>query len=347
MAKSTFLLQGVKQNNDHETAIKSMFDLEAVRQIILSVAFVRESGVRVIADQLKQHAKHTVVYAGIRNSITSAQGLWALLNTGVKLFGVDTASTSTIFHPKVYLAFNQTSAYAIVGSANLTFSGLNENIEASVELSLNRQDETDEAFLNDVVSSMTALRENYPEHVFQVVRESDVARLLRQGRIEDENFPSPSRATPSKKDESRDQLRKIKLFKKQRPLQKTTAGPSLPTRVRIPIDSWVLMWVSKGLTERDLNIPKGNNTNPTGSMLLKKGQMEGMEGMEEVDHRSYFRNTVFDNLSWSPDPKSASRHLERAEGNFEIVVKGIGYGVHCLKLTHNSRTDTRSYQQFK
>jgi len=52
----------------------------------------------------------------------------------------------------------------------------------------------------------------------------------------------------------------------------------------------LLIWESGKLTERDLNIPKGSNTNPTGSMLFKKGKTE------DIDQRHYFRDTVFSAL---------------------------------------------------
>ncbi|MBM4277952.1 MAG: hypothetical protein FJ130_08760 [Deltaproteobacteria bacterium] len=74
-------------------------------------------------------------------------------------------------------------------------------------------------------------------------------------------------------------------------------------------------------------------------MLLKKGKLEG------VDQRSYFRRTIFRSLIWRKDPAPSLSHLERAEAKFEIVVKGVSFGKYTLKLTHNSRTDTRAYEQ--
>lgn len=39
-------------------------------------------------------------------------------------------------------------------------------------------------------------------------------------------------------------------------------------------------------------IQKGNNTNPTGLMLFKKG------AYQDIDHRHYFRDEVFNGLDW-------------------------------------------------
>jgi len=337
MAKPSFILQGVRKDNDHESALKEMMSLENINQVILSVAFVRESGVLQISEILKNHAKNAVVYAGIRNGVTSAQGLLALLNSKVKLYAVDTGSRSTIFHPKVYLALSASSACAIIGSANLTYSGLNENIEASTILSLNRGDENDVPFLTDLISSITTLQTKHPAHVFQITKKRDIAILLKEGRLEDERFAPPPRPTSSIGSDKRDQLGRIKLFRRQRP--EKLVRPPLVKKKKIATNKWVLIWISKGLTERDLNIPTGTNTNPTGSMLFKKGQMDS------IDQRHYFREVVFANLVWSPDTQSRLSHLERAQAAFEIIVKGVSYGIFNLKLTHNSRTNTRAYEQ--
>jgi len=337
MAKPSFILQGIRKDNDHESALKEMMSLTDINQIIFSVAFVRENGVLQISDILKKHARHTLVYAGIRNGVTSAQGLLALLNLKVKLYAVDTGLSSIIFHPKVYLSLNNSTACVIIGSANLTNAGLNGNIEASTILKLNREDGNDKAFLDDLISSITTLQTKHPAHVFQITKKRDIAALLKEGRLEDERFLPPPRPTAFSSSNKRDRLGRIKLFRKQRP-EKLIRPPSRK-KIKIASDKWILIWVSKGLTERDLNIPTGTNTNPTGSMLLKKGRME------DIDQRHYFRDVVFANIAWAADKQTGLSQLERAQADFEINVKGINYGIFTLKLTHNNRTDTRAYEQ--
>lgn len=327
MANPKFLFQGIRQNNDHETAIRTLLDIENLDKMIFGVAFIRESGVRQIQDFIKKHHRQTSIYAGIRNGITSAQGLLALLNLKVKVFSVDTGSTSNIFHPKAYISFNDKEGRVIIGSANLTFSGLNENIEASTLLVVDRQNQTDEQFLIDLVSSFTSLQNGFPDHVVELKKKTDVVRLLKEGRLEDERISQPHRSTAHVRGEKRDQLPRIKLFRRVR--EKIIRPPK--QRIIPPThDGWILVWVSKGLTERDLNIPTGANTNPTGSMLLKKGRLE------RIDQRNYFRRTIFNSLNWARDPRVSLKHLERAEAEFEIVIKGASFGKYTLKLTHNS-----------
>ncbi|MCC6148842.1 MAG: hypothetical protein IT461_01210 [Planctomycetes bacterium] len=74
-------------------------------------------------------------------------------------------------------------------------------------------------------------------------------------------------------------------------------------------------------------------------MLWKKGAIEG------IDQRHFFRVEIFGDLEWSRDANPGKKHYERATANFQIVVKGIDYGVYPLKLSHNTKTDTTTYIQ--
>ena len=100
-----------------------------------------------------------------------------------------------------------------------------------------------------------------------------------------------------------------------------------------------LLWTSGRLGRRDLSIPTGGKTNPTGSMLFTKGQTP------DIDQRHYFRESVFGALVWEGDDAHGKEHLERTTAYFRIVIKGIDYGVFRMNLTHDSRTDSRTYLQ--
>ncbi|MBK7391125.1 MAG: hypothetical protein IPI23_19265 [Bacteroidetes bacterium] len=74
-------------------------------------------------------------------------------------------------------------------------------------------------------------------------------------------------------------------------------------------------------------------------MLFKKGNMD------DIDQRHYFRDNVFSLLKWIRDSKPETAHLERAVATFKIVIEGKVEGSFKLTITHNTRTDTRSYMQ--
>lgn len=100
-----------------------------------------------------------------------------------------------------------------------------------------------------------------------------------------------------------------------------------------------VLWISGPLTERDLNIPKGATTNPTGSMLLKKGLLKG------IDQRHHFRDEVFSSLDWNFDKSAGKAHIERAIAKVRFVIEGIDYGIYPITISHNTKTDTASYKQ--
>jgi hypothetical protein len=97
------------------------------------------------------------------------------------------------------------------------------------------------------------------------------------------------------------------------------------------------VWRCKELRKRDLNVPTGETTNVTGSMLLKKGQYD-------VDQQVYFRDEVFTRLPWSPKEGKTGYFLY-AKAQFHFVIEGVYFGKSELELKHDTRTNTRTYEQ--
>jgi hypothetical protein len=115
---------------------------------------------------------------------------------------------------------------------------------------------------------------------------------------------------------------------------KARAAPA-PATVGVEFE---LVWESKSLTRRDLTIPTAGGTHATGSVNLDKGLMEGT-----VDHRHYFRETVFSALIWAPT--TASGAVEEAFAKFQLVLKGISYGEFDLRIAHTTSTTSPTYRQ--
>ena len=336
MAELKIILQGLSQNDDHETVVNELLKTPAMDGFLFSLAFARENGVDRIKDNLRSVADKSKVFIGIRNEITSAQSILSLLKIGIKPYVVDTASNSKMFHPKIYAAYSETRAFVILGSANLTFGGLNQNIEASSFIKLDRSQQPDDDYLQRLVTTITRLPETYPDHVFQITTPRQVVELLHEGRLEDERLTRLPITYKTHGNKVRDELKPIPTFEKRKPSQ------SKVTKIRtekIVANTGILVWESSPLTERSLNIPQGSNTNITGDMNLGQGLMG------DIDFQHYFRETVFSDLNWNTNPESGSSHLERATINAEIVIKNISYGIYELEVTHNPKTNTRSYKQ--
>ncbi len=351
------LFQGVTPET-HLAAVRHVLAIPNPQTVIFSTAFMNRGGLLQIRESLEPVAAVTTIIAGIRNGITSAQGLLAALEFGCTAFAVDTGSRNVIFHPKIYFARNATAARLVLGSANLTIGGLNSNIEASVTMTLDLGVKDDADFVADVEAKIAGMRADYPEHVFNVTDAAAVALLLEAGRVVDESIVAAPTPGGSSGNRDLDTIPKMKL--KTPPIKRpvmlpAAAAPAAPAPAPVapaaavaagaPVpasplrDQLSLVWESRPLTRRYLTIPTGANTNPTGSMLFTKGVMD------DIDQRHYFRDEVFNGLNWHLDTVPGKEHMERAEAQFRLIIRDVNYGVFALRLSHNTRTDTAAYEQ--
>jgi HKD family nuclease len=349
MAELDFILQAVTAAN-HAKALQALLALPDLTEVLISVAFVREPGLDAVEAVIKPVATKAKVFIGIRNDITSIQAVQRLLAMKVKLYAVDTGSRKIIFHPKLYLAASVSKASVIIGSANMTFGGLHNNIEVSTRVDLDLTNASDKKFHDDVSNAFVEMLKKHPQHVFLIIDDQHADKLFQSGRLADENLiPAPS-TTSRVKNNERDDVPHMKLNYTAPPRKKTSViktdtplgltTPKTPAIAPIPATSLasLLVWESKPLTRRDLDIPTAKNTHRTYSMLFNQGIFR------HIDQRSYFRNHVFAQLNWTKDSLPKTAHYERASADFELVIKNISYGRFNLKLSHNTKTDTKSYK---
>ena len=356
--ENKFILQGITSDN-HLDEIVETISIPEISRIIISVAFLNQRGFALLSDIIKPNADKAIVLAGIRNGITSAQGLLSCIECGCKTYAVDTGSKSVIFHPKIYFGRNTKKAQLVLGSANLTVGGLNSNIEAGIKIEIDLSAPKDAAFVADLEAKITGIITEFPDHVFEVSSDEVVKTFLAAGRLIDERFTSVPSLGASSRNRDLDTVPKIKIKKKELilasifPIQKKVASdPSeemaIEQQYMVPVPEFLnttltdkveLVWQSNPLTRRPLNIPTGTTTHSTGSMFFTKGQAT------DIDQRHYFREEIFGALDWQNDIASGKEHLERSKGKFCIVIKGVSYGVFEMSLTHDSRTESVTYAQ--
>ena len=308
-------------------------------------------GLSFLKDVIKPIAGKTTVLTGIRNGITSAQGLRTSLELGCSTHVVDTGSRNLVFHPKIYMSRNPNEARLLIGSANLTVGGLYSNIEASIILDLDLHEPDDKAFVHQLEHQIDGMIAEYPDNVLPISDLATIEKLFVTGRVVDESLdkgPATS-ATSTRRDLDTVPRMNIKTralaiprvnpFREEpdpvvEPEHANSFGVLIPASEQL-----TLVWKSNPLTRRDLSIPVAENTHATGSMLFKKG------AIENIDHRHYFRDEVFADLDWHFDTKPSTRHMERTEARIQIVIRNVNFGVFALRISHNSLTDTASYYQ--
>lgn len=367
MPVSRFLFQGVNERRNHADLVIELFagagnlnlpGMGTIDSGLISVAFLTEGGVDLIRAPLEAEAQKITAYVGVRNSVTTYQGVKALLDMGVRLFTVDTGAAHVIFHPKVYLALRDRAARVVTGSANLTRGGLGGNIEASIIADFDLDLAPDARFINELRSSFNELTVRFPQNVVEATPETLEAMLL-DGRLLDETIERPPQTSTGRvlggadNDASvrvpRMALTMPRLPPRRRVAVVQVAAPARAARAQAPVVAppppapplaadFALVWESGALTRRDLNIPAAQGTNPTGSMGLKRGQLP-----PDVDFQRYFRDDALAGLAWVPHPDQAGKEVATAD--ISLVIRGINKGVFRVTITHDNRTNTTMYQQ--
>lgn len=350
MAIVRYLTQGLDEEKNHLREIKKIIGSNEFKKIIISTAYLREKAVVLLEDKLHENSNKTIVLIGIRNGVTSVQALNKLLDTKVKIYAVDTGSNNTIFHVKNYVGFNDIKATVINGSANFTPSGFLKNIEGSSIIQLNLNVAEDKEYLETIINDTNRLINEYPENVLKITSKKEINQLFEDGRLVDENKSAfIKNIGKSRKNENLVPKMQLKveriLIKSKKEVKKEKnsvelVGEVVDNKSVVILDEpmeIIQVWRSKGLTERDLNVPSNKNANSTGSMLLKKGQYK-------IDQQTYFRKIVFKDLQWKLRSDKAD-YFEFATTQFYFVIDGINYGKRELELKYDTRTNTKTYLQ--
>ncbi len=347
--------QGYEKESENSVGnhlIKLLLDKE-FRSFTAISAFISQAGITGLSthfEKAKRHLDVITIITGVDQKGTSKEALEALIKLDVNAY-VFYQPSVTIFHPKIYLFEGIKKSVLIIGSSNLTAQGLFSNIEASLRLNVNNEED------NEIITQL----KSYYKGLFDL-SEPNLKKLnkkLIKGLVKAEVVPTEeerkaiqdkAKKVGNKESQKliyqifpKREIAKIPIsFRKPRKgskKKKTKKQRSTVKKAKTAFDKASLLWESGELTERDLNIPTGGNTNPTGSMLFKKGKNE------DIDHRHFFRDEIFNSLNWQNDPKKRLSHLERATAIFTIIVEGKEKGTFELKLSHNSRTNTTTYKQ--
>jgi HKD family nuclease len=126
------------------------------------VAFASESGVRALAPSLTQfcaNGGHAQLFVGVDLEGTSREALHALLATPAEVY-VAYTPLSIIYHPKVYVLEGPQGGAVVVGSSNLTTTGLFQNIEGSLLVEFGPDDPDGTALVQQIYGFFASLSGN-------------------------------------------------------------------------------------------------------------------------------------------------------------------------------------------
>lgn len=125
----------------------------------IAVAFAKETGVETFGEHIQRflaEGRGVEAFVGIDALGTSKEALALLLELGVTTHVFHNPGHT--FHPKLYLLEGSHSAFAVVGSSNLTVGGLYTNYELGAGIRLSLTDEAHRVVYEQLRGVITSLR---------------------------------------------------------------------------------------------------------------------------------------------------------------------------------------------
>ncbi|MFZ3092141.1 MAG: phospholipase D family protein [Nitrospirota bacterium] len=100
---------------------------------LIAIAYITEDGIKEIEKELLQKRSVKIV-CGVHGCISDLPALKNLVSRSNKIIDGRVFLGTNVFHPKLYVFQRNDSTALLVGSSNLTGSGLHSNEEAIVEI---------------------------------------------------------------------------------------------------------------------------------------------------------------------------------------------------------------------
>lgn len=348
----TFLGQGYEPESKNSVGnhLLNILSKKEFHTFTAITAFASEAGVIGLADHIvnaKKNFKQLNLIVGIDQEGTSKEALAEINKLKINSY-IFYQKEPPIFHPKVYLFEGVKETKLILGSSNMTSRGLFGNVESSLLVEFLNTDKMGMNLLAELKEYYRDLFNFTDPNLFKISKKT-IKYFVDKGIVPDEIIRQKKYGKQVLEREGVDEGVGLEIPKRStanipkefRGSRKTKAKTTAATAFVVGgvFEKGELIWESGKLTERPLNIPKGNKTNATGSMYFTKGKMK------DIDQRHYFRDTVFKTLKWKKDDDKKYAHLERAMAFFKIIIDGYECGRFELILTHNTLKNTATYRQ--
>lgn len=306
------------------------------------VAFASEDGVTGISDHIiksKKHLKEIKIFVGVDQKGTSKEALEALLSLKVKSFVYFTTSR-IIYHPKIYLLEGDKDCKVIIGSSNLTTSGLFRNIEASLIVEFRKPDIDGKKLLRQINDYFKSILSGKNTNIHKLTKKliQDLVKIdIIPTEAERRNIQEKEGNTIKEAKQKRALEKLKKLFpaiKVQNPPSSFKPKPPAkkPKTKSAKADfskKGKLLWYKNKLPGSDVQYsPLG--TNPTGGLRLTQAGFI-IDG-KVINQTTYFRSKLFGKFYWKT--VGTNPHVELAKVKFNIKILNKNLGQYQLEIRH-------------
>lgn len=318
-------------------------------------AFASESGIYGLSGHLaiaKKNFKNLNLIVGIDLEGTSKEALEEILGLSINSY-IFYQKEQPVFHPKIYLFEGPKEVKIILGSSNLTSTGLFTNIESSMIVEFDSADKEGIALLTELKDYYKSLFNFSDPNLFKI-NTSVISDFYSKGIIPDEssrisNFhkksTSPSSPTTvgtgalviPKRDTAKipssfpSKPRRTSTTVNTTPTVTPSIQPVINAPIVQPLQPAVLVWRKISLSKSDAqNVPAGTAITAN----LKLSQARFKINNITIDQTTYFRHQIFNNLNWV-QTKANNNSYEETFCTFQITILGNSIGAFTLKLSHD------------
>lgn len=373
MVQVRFLAQPFADGRDLRDFLSAVGADSDLMQLDVVVAWAKRSGLSRLQPHLetiRDRGGQTRLVVGIDEGGATRQGLELarVLFDSVHVFHDRSGRT---FHPKVYLAAGDVSAWLLVGSHNATAGGVYFNYEAGVESVLARPDDDDLLeSVRDYIARLYADTDLCKELTDAVLAEmvgnpryrigdEDARRRATPPADEPEELDAdvdlvdgapPAGASPSIFGTSAEPKRMdpgaVGAAKKAAPqkaaAKKTAPTAGAPAKKAAPAKAVAAKKAAAGgpgpaalpaVSKRWFKkLPNSDAQHPqTGNAT---GALRLTEAGHPIDWRTYFRHDFFAGENWQTTQSQHGQPLDFAIVTFDVVIDGHAFGARTLRVDH-------------
>ena len=335
--KVNFLGQGLRPNSKKSVGnlIIDCLQNSDFHSFSCFVAFASKQAIQGLSDLILESKKHITnfnFFVGVDLKGTPKEALEEILLLQINSY-IYYTNTKVIYHPKIYIFEGFTKCIIIIGSSNLTKSGLFSHIESSVVIKFKRKEKEGENLLKEIKDFYKDFLNDNSINVKKLNKKL-IEDLVLFGIVLTE---TESKKIYSKNNSiSKNVLKEIsKLFPKiklQKPSlqfgKKKSLKVSTTQKTKFNLKGKVL-WRKENLPGSDVQYsPIG--TNPTGCLRLTQARFS-ING-SVIDHTKYFRNNLFRNFKWIIIKQEPL--VEIATIKFSIKIYDKIIGEYELEIRH-------------
>jgi HKD family nuclease len=332
----SFVGQGFgNSDNPIGVLLNESFADESYTKFTSLVAFARSSGIRSLSEviqQSKENIDEFQVIVGIDQKGTTKEALEDLLELGIGASVFYTRSPST-YHPKIYVFEGPEKGRVIVGSSNLTNSGLFRNVESSILVDFEKPDEDGEEVITDIqeyyqplISGASPNVHGLSTDLINMLYENDLIHSEVETRS---NSGSSASGQSDTSDEVRDLFPPIDVARP--PAEHSDPGLS-DSEVRqveeMDTGRGPLLWEKPDLPRSDAQDAGASHV--TGQLRFSQAGWE-VSG-DVIDQTTYFRYDVFSDFDW--EEIETNPIVESAQVIFHVNLDDEHEGYHQLELIH-------------